>query len=282
MPMSPRLLRPMASGATHPDALDWVTRVTANGGTVGSTTLAAVSTFCASIQAAGIRDRFSRLNLFCGNNLAACRTPLYRATSPTGTQLGNAIDTNVGPFVDADYVETGTSGGLKGNGSSKYLATGLLTGTGGAMPSGLGHMSVYAASPQSAGSGNFRYHLGATGQIYLFARDGSVNAGLAWVSGTAAVTTSVADITGHLVGNATSNNAREYLRNASSLGTNSTVTSQPASGNEFIVFGRSTQANVLFDGRLAGYSVGEPMSASQITAYYAAMQSFQTALGRNV
>jgi hypothetical protein len=279
--MSPRLLRPRASGtAVHPEVVDWAARVTTNGGSVSTNTLAAASAFCASIDAAGIRDRFARLNLFCGSNLAACRTPLYRATSLAGTQLGNTIDTNVGPFVDADYVETGGSGGLKGNGSGKYLSTGLLVG--GAMPAGIGHMSVYAASAQSAGSGNFRYQLGAGGQIYLFARDGGTTAGLAWVSGPAAVFTSVADITGHLVGTNNASNAREYFRNGTSIGSNSATTSAPSSASEFMVFGRSNQANVLFDGRMAAYSIGEPMTASQATAYYTAMQAFQTALGRNV
>ncbi len=263
------------------DAQGWLNRVYDNGGTVSATTAAAVNDFCNAIDAAGIRDRFYRLNLFCGGNLAACRTPLYRATSLAGTQLGNTIDTNVGPFVDADYVEAGGSGGLKGNGSSKYLSTGLLVGD--AMPSGTGngHMSVYAASAQSAGSGNFRYHLG-TPQLYLFARDGGPNAGLAWVSASAAIFTSVADITGHLVGTNSASNAREYFRNGTSIGSNSTIASPPAATSEFTVFGRSSQANVLFDGRLAAYSIGGPMTASQATAYYTAMQAFQTALGRNV
>ncbi len=261
------------------DAQDWLNRVYDNGGTVSATTAAAVNDFCNAINAAGIRDRFARLNLFCGGNLAACRTPLYRAKSLAGTQLGNTIDTNVGPFVDADYVEAGGSGGLKGNGSSKYLSTGLLVGD--AMPSGNGHMSVYAASAQSAGSGNFRYHLG-TPQIYLFARDGGPNAGLLWVSGSAAILTSAADITGHLVGTNSASNAREYFRNGTSIGSNSVTTSPPTATSEFMVFGRSSQANVLFDGRMAAYSIGEPMTASQATAYYTAMQAFQTALGRNV
>jgi hypothetical protein len=98
--------------------------VTANGGTVSSNTLAAVSAFCAAIDAAGIRDRFLRLNLFCGNSdasLNAVRTPLYRGASLTGTQLGNAMDTNVN-FQAGDYSE---SSGLAGNASNKWLDTGL-------------------------------------------------------------------------------------------------------------------------------------------------------------
>jgi hypothetical protein len=121
MPMNPRLLRPIASGV-HPEANAWRTAVVANGGSVSASTMRAVSKFCGDIDKAGIRDRFYRLNLFCGNDLNAVLVPLYRGPSRTGTQLGNATDINQGTFVGSDYVE---NSGLKGNGSSKYLETGV-------------------------------------------------------------------------------------------------------------------------------------------------------------
>ena len=124
MPMSPRLLRPLASGV-HPEAAAWRSAVVANGGSVSASTLKAVSTFCTAIDAAGIRDRFYRLNLFCGTGLNAALVPLYRGPSRTGTQYGNTTDTNNGPFVAGDYAETGASGGLIGNATSKYLDTGF-------------------------------------------------------------------------------------------------------------------------------------------------------------
>jgi len=121
MPMSPRLLRPIASGV-HPEAAAWRSAVVANGGSVSASTLKAVGKFCADIDKAGLRDRFYRLNLFCGSNLNAVLVPLYRGPSRTGTQYGNTTDTNNGPFVSGDYSE---SSGLKGNASSKYLETGV-------------------------------------------------------------------------------------------------------------------------------------------------------------
>jgi hypothetical protein len=121
MPMNPRLLRPIASGV-HPEANAWRTAVVANGGSVSASTMKAVSKFCGDIDKAGLRDRFYRLNLFCGSNLNAVLVPLYRGPSRTGSQFGNTTDTNNGPFVSGDYSE---SSGLKGNGSSKYLETGV-------------------------------------------------------------------------------------------------------------------------------------------------------------
>ena len=124
MPMSPRLLRPRATGF-HPEAMDWRNRVIANGGTVSGATLQAVANFCRSIDAAGIRDRFYRLNLFCGDNLSAALVPLYRAESLAASVRGNATDTNNGPFVAADFNNTGSASGLKADGTTKFLNTGV-------------------------------------------------------------------------------------------------------------------------------------------------------------
>jgi hypothetical protein len=92
---------PLPEQFFHPEAQVWRARVLANGGTFKASTLAAVSRFCFAIDAAGIRDRFYRLNLFCGDNLQACLVPLYRGPTSGGTQYGTPTDINVN-FVNAD------------------------------------------------------------------------------------------------------------------------------------------------------------------------------------
>lgn len=109
------------SSITNLDTRDWLTRVYKNGGTVSVATATAVQNFCDSIDSAGLRNRFFRLNLFCGNDLNSCAVPLYRGPSRTGTQRGFLYDIN-NNFISADYEE---NSGLKGNGSNKYLETGL-------------------------------------------------------------------------------------------------------------------------------------------------------------
>jgi hypothetical protein len=109
---------------------------------VSSATAASVNTLCDSLDAASLRDRFYRLNLFCGSNLNAALVPLYRGPSLGGTQYGGVTDTNnafVG--VGTDYAETGATGGLLGNGSSKYLNTGFD-----AAAAGLTKASVHMAA----------------------------------------------------------------------------------------------------------------------------------------
>jgi hypothetical protein len=77
-------------GIWNADAADWIRRVQANDGAVSTATANAVTDFCNAIDAAGIRDRFYRLNGFCGTGLNACLVPLYRGPSLSGTQYGNA------------------------------------------------------------------------------------------------------------------------------------------------------------------------------------------------
>lgn len=81
----------------------------------------AVSDFCTAIDGIGtMRSAFLRLNLVCGDNLAAALTPLYRGTSATGTQYGSSADSNNGPYTELDYTE---ATGLTGNGTSKFVDT---------------------------------------------------------------------------------------------------------------------------------------------------------------
>jgi hypothetical protein len=99
----------MPEQAWHPEAVDWRARVIRNGGSVSDDTSKAVSIFCMAIDGAGLRDRFYRLNLFCGIGLSSALVPLYRGPVAGGTALGNATDTN-NNFVSADFAENGRSG----------------------------------------------------------------------------------------------------------------------------------------------------------------------------
>ena len=278
MPMSPRLLRPIASGV-HPEAAAWRSAVVANGGSVSASTMKAVSTFCAAIDTAGLRDKFFRLNLYAGNGLNAALVPLYRGPSRTGTQFGNATDTNNGPFVSADYVETGASGGLQGNGTSKYLDTGLPMNY--PATNGDRHLSVYKTLAATStdysigvidsGSPQTLYQLVKIGTNYSYFSGGNTNS------------TNGALDTGHWVATGTVN--RALFRNGSSLATstNGSDTVNTAT-RPFWIFAQNNSGSLAgaSDERQAAYSIGLSMTAGQVADYYTAIQAFQTALGRNV
>jgi len=290
MAMSPRLLRPIASGV-HPEAAAWRSAVVANGGSVSASTVKAVSTFCAAIDSAGIRDRFYRLNLFAGTGLNAALVPLYRGPSRTGTQYGNSVDQSLGSpsFGPGDYTEAGASGGLLGNGSSKYLDTGL----GGDFPKASGgdvHFGAYATVLPTTNT--FQRWIGmsdtASPATYysLLARPDQSPPLFAWYCGGNATTRQGAmSAAGHYVGTDAVNkriffNGSEDTSSAQGAGSNTTN----GSSRPFFVFAENTSGSpsARSNGRMAAYHIGVSLTNGQVASLYSALQAFQTALGRNV
>lgn len=286
MPMNNRLLRPVASGV-HPEAAAWRSAVVANGGSVSGSTLKAVGDFCKAIDAAGIRDRFLRLNLFCGTGLSACLVPLYRGQSRTGTQFGNTTDTATN-FVSGDYVETGASGGLKGLRTAlKRLQTGLAP----SQFSGFNfHASCYeilnSDTTYDVSMGSWR---GANSAgFYVGPSDPVTNYDFSVINN--AIRISGSPPNGHIIGCQTGNRTGAVFRNGVSasttyLGGANTTSDWSLVTWDIAVFCWQNAAGVFGDyssARLGGYSVGVAMTAPQAAAFYTAMQAFQTALTRNV
>lgn len=294
MPMSPRLLRPVTSGF-HPEAQVWRNAVIASGGSVSVGTVKAVSDFCKSIDAAGIRSKFWRVNLFCGNSdasLNAVRTPLYRGQSRTGTQYGNATDANVN-LVEGDYTETGTGGGLNA-GATKYLATGLQPNAAGLSAFDT-HMSIYSRAQITTNANAIGGFGGGASQstwqalafgglsTIFYRSGGSLNSGIdnqAW---------SGANRAGHLVWVRSASDAAKMYRNGTDLGVTSTTTNTNVWTTTDVaalyVFGRNnagTADQLGFTGKLQGYTVGSALTDSEASSFYTAMQAFQSALGRQL
>jgi hypothetical protein len=282
MPMNPRLLRPTQN--QHPEAADWASRVRTNGGTVSGSTLLAVSRFCRSIDLAGIRNRFYRLNLFCGTSdasLVAPRVPLYRGPSRTGTQYGNTIDTNVS-FVQGDYAETGASGGLTSNGS-KRLTTGFKPTE---LPSSAGdtHIGAFAFAHTPTSSNHWmigtRESTGAT----LFMRTANVGGGTWTVNSGVALS--------HLYGgqhpaalylaSRRTTTDLELYENTTSRGTSSSTSSVTPYDGDNWVFSVNNQGSSPggFPFRLGGYTLGIGMTSGQVASLSAAWAAFNTALSR--
>jgi hypothetical protein len=279
MPMNPRLLRPIASGVNK-DAVDWRDRVVANSGTVSTSTFRAVSTFCNEIDRAGIRDKFYRLNLFCGTGLNACLVPLYRGPSRTGTQYGNTTDTNTGPFVSGDYNETGSSGGLVGNGSSKWLETGFSIASSSSPLRPKGHLSAWIQSlPNSRQTA-----LGVRNDVIprtvclIDRNDGTES----WGSFGSTYIDNVTMAAAPHMALVQQTTQTEWYSNASSA---TTAAAQTVNTLErgMTVFGLAYQeSSVLnrFTGRLGAYSAGLDLTSSQVASYYTALEKFMVALGR--
>ena len=280
---------PIVSNA---EAQDWIDRVYGNGGGVSAATAGAVNQFCLDIENApggSIRDKFFRVNLFAGSNLNAALTPLYLGPTPLGIRYGNATDTNVGGlFVTANYNETGATGGLAGNGSNKYLNTGFPTNT---LSASDRHLAAY---PITWPNGGYQYFLGsesaagASQQQFALGHFDNANkgefafgpnAGAGYLSSTTAISSG-----GMWIGVNTSGSGTIY-RNGVANGTLSLTAATPTASEIFAFAANRAStpgAANYFNGRIGGYSIGLSMTAAQAAAYNTAMQSFQTALTRNV
>lgn len=291
----------------HIEAIDWHNRVVANGGSVSQYTLKAVSDFCKSIDSAGIRSKFVRLNLFCGNNLNSCLTPLYRGPS-YGTLYGNTTETNVGPFINTDFTE---SVGLTGNGSSKLLETGLTIGTLATLSANYDnvHVSVYqrgsvAGDPLFGGQDYFAMVYGnslildTAGVLSSpsYFHVGSANGG----EGIEIITSAIVQPGFNLIQSYEISGPIDAIWLTNGTADYSTTTFSPLAFNSLDptpLYVMGAYSNDLGDGSptpyyspatLAGYSVGLGIDSvnggdgPSNLAFYKAMLAFQIALRRNV
>lgn len=271
MAMSPRLLRPRASGATHPEARNWASRVVANGGGVGSSTLAAVSEFCATIDAQGLRDRFYRLSLMCGNDLSACLVPLYLAPAAGSSPLGNAVETNTGPFVSGDYSPTV---GLTATVSTRALETGFSASLLDTVATG--HVSAFPGSTQ-ASDGQMISNAANDRHGIIFASSPNQVRGF-WGANSSVVFVGQATASlGPFVVTRDSDTLMTLYSNGAAVSTYTPSVTPVSSASTFRLFsGRFSQ----FLGTMRGYSIGRTMTAAQVSTFTTAMQTFYSRIGR--
>lgn len=250
-------------GNSDADALAWRARVNAAGGSVSQATYRAVVKFSRSCKAAGIWGKLNRVNLFCGDQLAAALVPLK-------VGAGSATDTNTN-FVAGDYSETT---GLVGDGTSKWLATGVAENVLGLDVSLGAYIRTVPSQALAVPIGSNATALTRTTTPYIGARLG--NASIETVI-------SGAVVPGFYVGSRLSSTDLAIYKNGA-FGTSKSDFTANGTGSGIInVFCRGSGLNDRFEsGTLAGYSIGTGLTASEISAYNAIMETFQDALNRGV
>jgi hypothetical protein len=263
----------------------WRNAVIANGGTVSGSTLTAVSNFCRSIDAAGIRDRFYRLNLFTGTGLSAALVPLFRGQSRTGTQFGNTTDTNTN-FVSGDYVETGATGGIQGNGTTKHLNTGLAMNF--TTVRNL-HISAFATNFTANNAGLIAADTNGDGtspRFYqgLFSFNGTPRPNVFYNFDDNFISPQYdATVTGLFLGSGNASGNTLYVDAVSratggAAGTTANTNTYPL----FVFASNNRNVNVQSRAncRISAYSAGLHMTAAQVSSFNTAIVAFRAAIGR--
>lgn len=257
---------PVASGGVNdPDAEAWEVAVATNGGTVSANTLAAVNDFCVAAKANGYWDKLLRVNLLCGDDLNAALVPLKAV-------FGSAVDASTG-FTGANYSEavglTGTSDGqLVGGGNA---ATDLeLNNT---------HLMFYNRSP--AGADGYHIYCGLA-QLAQLAMHAPLSTNTLYSdqydSNTGRVQGAVTLPYGFLCGSRTSATEHAIYQNGVLIANNAT-SGGALPEMPLHIF----QVNGSMTGQIcAAYSIGTGLTAAEVADFYADIQAFQTALGRQV
>jgi hypothetical protein len=252
-----------ASGGTDADVQDFFDRVTANSGTLSSGTQTAVATFVAAAKGHGYWSKLSRINLLCGDQLAAAMVPLKDAgDSPLDTPTG------------ADSGDYSEALGLVGDGSL-YVDTNYTPTTQEDDPASFGLFLYLGGTPLTT--------KGST-QVFLGATVSGSNTEIVWALSLNGVKGFIAGSANGCVGVATNGSrAGQFYFNGSPIG--STGTTSDSFGNRsLILLARDTDGTIGFkavrDAR--AYAITTGMSAAEVADFADDLNAFQTSLGRNV
>lgn len=251
--------------------------IAAIGGSISATTLSFVNEFALSIRAAGITNKIFDMGVFCGNNLSTSLVKLKYTNTPymSGVSL-----------VEADYVEQGSSGGIKGNGSSKYIVANTAGGT---YASTNGHMSAYIKGTEANGTSRvYMGHETSAGGVASYL--GWINAG-AWDVGVIYGTVFPAQYTpqtqtqklqGHICISASGSVSQSLYVNGVQLGAsvnNGGSTAQIAP-SVYLLCEFTTVPTSFSTRYISFYSIGSGLTATESLALSKAVGVLQGRLGR--
>lgn len=274
----------LASQSDTPLSDVWAkVNVPANGGTVSSTTLAAARVFERTLNQKGLRSLIVRLNLYAGDQLAACLVPFIydKGTAKLDTNSGSST------FQNSDYTEaTGLSSPDPGVPTpTRYLDTGLNPSTD--LTSTSVHISIYERTfslPSGSNSAQMGCWTDSTHDLeFDLVYSGTTSYFQAYNDSADYADFSDSSGVGFYHGVRTGSSLTLY-KNGSSAATSATVSGSLPNANFYIhCYNKvGTGPFAVTIGKIAGYSVGASMTGTQASDFYDAWQAFQTSLGRQV
>ena len=208
--------------------------------------------------------------------------------------VGGTASTHKWNFMDARDLDaafriaffggmTHNSNGITGNGTNAYALTYLNANT--QLTNSNLHASAYSrtANTTTAFSAEITPNLPTYNSTnWLTFRTNNKTSGNAYFSaGNDNVAATVSNtLSGYFIGSETASNARTLYRNGSSIATNTTNDTNALPNGNLSILGNATSA--WSANNLAFVTIGNGLSASDVTALNSIVASFQTTLGRNV
>ncbi len=238
--------------------------VPGNSGSVSAQTIMRVNGFVQAVRS--IRSKLPRLNLYVGNNLGACMSPVFN-------DVGTATESNPG-FIEANFSE---ATGLTNDGS-KWLSPGFLMTALGTDNST--HLGIYVRTKTGFFGGNIGSYDGTNVDYY------SHQSGTSYgnMHGAATGVSSVNDGIGHFVVSRTASNDLQLYKNGASVASQASPGGTRVPVYNVIVHAYNDQAvvNGKQFGASAAYHAGTGLTASDVALLYNALQAFNTLYGRQV
>lgn len=257
--------------------LNWATNVAAGGFGYSGTTLTNLDVLVVSLKGSNL---WSKVYLACpvaGSSVGAAGYYLkYPGANTAAVQNGAA----------ASYTETGSGGGVTGNGSSTYWNTGFNPATEIASLSSCG-LWTYVKTAGAGGTSS--YSLGANDVGFVnelslgWLTSGSSESGAVGAASAGQRVTGFASAqTGFLGVQTSGSRSTQYYRNAVAAGTPASGSGSFANRNLFFMAANNGGTASTFSARrYASWWVTEGLDASETANFYTCILNYETAMGRN-
>ena len=257
--------------AVCPEVADYQARFAGSNGTIKTETLQALDRFVRTTILSGVWSKLLEVYPFCGDTLNGAMVKLKRVSAITP-------DLTAANLVAGDYTERGTSGGIAGNGTTKYIDTNFTQN----QLAAASFLAVYLRETETA---NPKCWMGANSATdWSTMRSASATQSQVLLGG-ASVAAAPVDLTAGLyAGDRSSNNRLDVYKNGVTTANNAGAVAPAYSANNLFVLARNN-AGVAAEWtakRIGFAALGTSMTAAEHLAFYNAVQNLMTELGRNV
>jgi hypothetical protein len=259
----------------HATVVTWAAQVVTNGGAApAAATKQALSTFCYGMDSNSLTALMKSVCCFVPDSLTAALTPLIFAT-------GNSLWVNHN-FLAGDLSVVG----LKGNGSNKYLETGVIPATAWSPTTSSGITMYVSVADNSVTNIDVGASEDGTNLVELVTADGGFIDWDSYNNSAARIHYASGPFNGYISGNRTASNATALYMANSGTAHSAVVTGSSAGGTcpttkQLFAFANNLVGNPQLPSknRMSFVAVHKGLSSAQSLAFFNLIQAMRTALG---